>query len=263
MIGFKLNLDKIDDKKFKNFLELVSNDRMQIEPTITVNGLPIHYSTGYRRIGVVINGDYVSTMLLLLLCLIIRKVSGRTRIYPIYINRKWPENSWSDEAVINIYERFKLRFPEIIMEITKGFLPKEMEGMILSDNSMLDAFYFRSYQNYLIELLKLNAIYSSTSLSFDDNTDTEISLIEKSKIGSKEINYIAPFKLINRSWVLAQYENLREFDLLKMTRSCFMNGKQCRKCINCLDRKIIEEKKDCFLEYNHVSYTSPPRRTTK
>ena len=262
MIGFKLNLDKIDDEKFKDFLDLISKDKIKVAPSVTVNGLPIHYSTGYRRIGIVIDGDYVSTMLLLLLCLIIRKVSGRTKIYPIYINRMWPRNTWSDIAVNNIYERIKLKFPEIIMDINKGFLPREIENVVLENHMKLDAYYFRAYQSYLSNLLKLNVIYTSEVLFFDDS-NLDIDIIKKSKIGEKETIYVTPFKLIHRNWILAQYDNLREFDLLKMTRSCFENGLQCSKCINCLDRKIIEEKKDCFLEHNHVNYTSPPRRIAK
>lgn len=255
MIGFKLNLDKIEDEFFKNYLKLVESNEKKISPLVTVNGFPIHYSTSYRNIGVLFNGDMASTMLLLLLCRIIRKVGGRTKIHPIYMIRYWPQNSWSDDAVNNIFNYFKLRFPEIIMDINKSYVPIELENTII-DDSTFDTVYFRSYMIYLTNFLKLNVIYNSQSL--DVNKKVKINLnnvVKKSTSNNKEIKNVSPFIFIRKNWILAQYENFQEFELSKMIRSCFDNGIKCDRCLYCLDESISDEKTDCFLEYNHVEYT--------
>jgi hypothetical protein len=78
-----------------------------------------------------------------------------------------------------------------------------------------------------------------------------------------------PFRLIEKSWVMAQYENFGLGDLLDMTRSCGADGKtfdkmygpgqwnalsskySCGFCFFCLERQWGQDNRETYLEGYH------------
>lgn len=293
-IGFDLDFDKIPNGRFKDVIEYLKSIKYNtLHPYVSVNGLPIHFNPNYKNVGVWMSAGTDSTFLLYILARIIKEIGCDTKIYPMTVVRFWERGDWSEAAKRNVYAHIKDLFPDIIQEQQWGFLPTALEFTplksmdlrseqdyyknIIDNGAHTDVYYFNSYANYLAHKLNLSAIYNGTTTNptteqinevpeFRNASDLDpesiFELISKTHYtapGGIKKTYInsTPFKLIEKNWIVAQYDNFDLGGLFNLTRSCVETDEPeqgCGRlqCFHCEERFWAIKNKHIFLEDTHT-----------
>jgi len=283
-LGNDLDLSQLPPCRFRAVVEFYHQHEMQfMQPWIMVNGLPIHFDPTRRRIGINLSAGTDSTLLMYILCEAITQLALPTEIHPISVVRFWEHHAWSERAKAEVCAWFQQRYPRIVQQQQWGFLPTAYEmtpiGQINLDareqqdyqdpSCNSDVYYFRSFNNYMVNKLGLEAIYSGTTtnpidtampmspefrdareLKFPDSIQGNHRRIRY--LDDREFLHIDPFGLIEKNWILAQYDNFGLSDLLLMTRSCVESDDPVRgcgrmQCFHCGERFWAIANKGMFL----------------
>lgn len=295
-IGFDLDLNKLPDGRFKDVLNYLEKINFTSKvPCTVVNGYPIPFDPNYKNIGVWLSAGTDSTFLLYILAKIISELKCDTKIYPMTVVRYWEHTAWSEEAKRKIYFYIRDLFPDIIQEQQWGFLPTAMEftplqnlklrpnelqtfKFLVENNANADIYFFTSYSFYLAKRLKIDAMYNGTTTNpttinvneapefrnaNELREDSANNLLFKQEYITDIIvkNYfmnVTPFNLIEKNWIVAQYDNFGLQELFDMTRSCVESDNPkvgCRrpKCFHCEERFWAIDNKGLFLEDYHKS----------
>lgn len=248
-----------------------------------INGLPIHFSSNFERIGLSMSGGADSSLLFYILCKLIEETNSQCKIYPITMIRGYKSKPWDEVVQTNVYNWFKTRFPNIVQDHYKGFIPPDFELVPISrlnlshlnvrygsvaDVTNTDVICTVDFLDYMHTKYKLDYVYSGTTTN-----PTEINNTGAPKFRNKEnmkLNVhkviskteIDPFALITKEWIVAQYYNYQILDLFDLTRSCDSDantiGKDtlltpdvvpppCGVCFFCKERQWAIDNKDKYL----------------
>lgn len=286
-IGFRADIDRLPDCRFKDVVKFYQQHRYaELSPYVEVNGLPIHFDPAYHRIGINLSAGADSTMLLYILCRIVEQLDLDTQIYPISIVRYWEHHAWSEQAKQRVCDWFRERWPKIVQPQSWGFIPTAYEMTKITQINLSrqeqpdypdpscnsDVYYFRSYNNYMVNKMDLTAMYSGTTTNPIDSSmpmAPEFRNVQQLKypdsiqgnqrriraIGDRWFTHVDPFGLIEKSWVMAQYKNFGLEELLLMTRSCVESddpvvGCGRMQCFHCKERFWAIDNSEPFLEEN-------------
>lgn len=286
-IGFDFDVEQLGDCRFKDVVRFYRDNRFDLlSPYIVVNGLPMHFDPKYKRIGINLSAGTDSTLLLYILCRTIEELKLDTKIWAISVVRFWQHHEWSERAKRQVFEWFKARWPEIIQEQHWGFLPTAYEMTKITQINLdpreqldyqdpscnSDVYYFRSYNDYMVNKLELDAVYSGTTtnpidtvmpmspsfrdaqhLAFPNSIQGNQRLINA--VDDRWFVHVDPFALIEKNWIIAQYDNFELQDLLLMTRSCVESddpvaGCGRPQCFHCGERFWAIRHRRMFLKEN-------------
>ena len=226
-----------DDRKWKKHYEHFH--QKPVPPYTLVNGLPIHFDPKWKHIGISFSGGADSSLLLYILCKLIQDTNSDCKITPISLVRFHDEKPWLEHMTRDAYNWLKQQFPDIIQEQQIGFIPPFLEvikiaqlndsNLNLKFNAKLascDVAVVDSFLHYQVNKFDLEYVYTgnTTNPPIDHEKAPEF---REETVMADNINRvvsvinISPFALINKAWVMAQYENFKLKDtLLPLTRSC-------------------------------------------
>jgi hypothetical protein len=133
--GFDVNWDKIPDDNVtkKNLKFLYENiTPMSKNMTYVINGVPIIFDKKDKDIAITLSGGADSTMLLYLLCTIIRSQALKTRIHCMTLLRFTEDRMYLEDVVTGVINYIKEKFPDIEIIQHWGFIPTALEMTPLS-----------------------------------------------------------------------------------------------------------------------------------
>lgn len=238
-----------------------------------VQGLPFLFDKDAKNILINFSGGADSTLLLYFLCNLIQDNNFKTKIHPVTYLRFADTKPWLEKVAVNVYNYFKLSFPDIVQQQLWGFVPTEFETVKISklENPQLDAEFPSTemhcdvlctlrYQEYIMKKYKIDYVYSGTTTNPSNFIEGEpafrnISIDINNIHWALEGPAINPFAFVKKNWILAQYQNLHLNDLLAQTRSCsadtklvgveYLNNElippECGICFFCKEKQWAKE----------------------
>lgn len=260
---------------FPELMELYTNPnnlkqlKNKTPPITIVNGLPFHFDKNFKRIGVSFSGGADSTLLLYILCKLIRDTNSSCKIYPITMIRFFRDKPWLEHVAVDVFNKLNTEFSDILEPITWGFIPEDFEMVKIEklgletptvkqfrrDLANCDVLISAEFMTYQVLKNKLEYIYNGTTVNPPIETTNEPKF-RTAKVVGKNYNYvigtirISPFALITKDWIMAQYKNFKLENLLSLTRSC-QYGKhdayktwkkgdaypsECKECFFCQEK---------------------------
>ena len=264
-----------NDKKiissFKNY------HLKEYPPIYVVNTLPIHFDPKFKKIGITMSGGADSTMLFYILCNLIENTGSKCKIYPITMIRNYKDKPWDEIVQDNVYNWFYKKFPNIVQNHIKGFIPSDLELVPISNLGLeklnkqygdlasitnVDVVCITNFTDYLLEKYNLDYMYSGTTTNPTDIDNAGAPIFRNQENMQFDVNKVIsktnidPFALITKDWIIAQYYNFNILDLLDLTRSCDKNIKvsdttiipqPCNECFFCKERNWAIDNKDKYL----------------
>lgn len=293
-IGFNFNWDILDEnshfKKAMKFTKTAFQDLPPVVDAVVINGLPILFNKERKVIGITVSGGADSTMLLYLICRIIKEFNLNTKIIATTTIRFWEDKIGTDYVVTKTLEYIKNLFPEIEIVHEFGFIPTALETTPLKNISDLPEGYFTNeemnnghadlyvsyaWNRYLANKYEIPFFYNGVTmnpihLGREVNAPEYRAMKDPTEFTwSLQRNFTSPFKLINKDWVMAQYINFKLEDLAKLTKSCNAGEQEiikkfgskitgndmqkyaCGKCFFCHERAWAENNVIPYLEETH------------
>lgn len=258
-----------DQKDWKN--DHIRLHLKAVPPYTVINGLPIHFDPKWKRIGISFSGGADSSLLLYILCKLITETKSNCKIYPISLVRFYHDKPWLEYMAKDVYDWIDKQFPNILQDIAWGFIPPFLEIVKIKNlkipelsrqfNENLancDVAVVDSFIDYQIKKHNLQYVFTGNTTNPPIKhekapafRDEKLMSFHPTKIIGKY--FISPFYLINKAWIMAQYQNfnLKE-TLLPLTRSCEYSMKEyglekwnygdpypepCGKCFFCKERE--------------------------
>lgn len=135
-IGFDVDWDKIpDDNLTKRNLKFVHENMSDMSRSMTqvVNGVPIIFDKRNEDIAVTLSGGADSTMLLYLLCSIIKMQALKTRVHCITLLRFTEDRMYLEDVANSVVSYMREKFPNIEILQHFGFIPTALEMTPLAD----------------------------------------------------------------------------------------------------------------------------------
>lgn len=274
-----------DNRKWKkSFADL---HMKKVPPYTIINGLPIHFDPKWKRIGISFSGGADSSLLLFLLCKLIQDKRSSCKIYPIHLIRFHDQKPWLEYMAKDVYNWIDNKYPNILQEMQWGFIPPFLEQVKLknlqrpeldlkhdADLVNCDVVVVGSFLEYQSSKYNLDYIYTGNTTNPPIDHKNAPAFRQKDVVADNldkvvNIEYINPFALINKAWIMSQYKNFDLFDsLLPLTRSCEqrMPGykmdswkfgdeypQPCEKCFFCKEREwgLQYPQMQEFLEINN------------
>ena len=188
--------------------------------------IDIPINIDWKNIGINLSGGADSALLTWILCKLIEKHDLRTKIKIITFNRNYKLKPWQDFYSLQIYNYFKNKFSNIILDRITTFIPPELEHREVAEllnGKSGDQIIVNSFNKYLIYTHQIDAVFNAT---------TKNPPIEGGMPGRyiKELNYddlvnkdsteFDPFKGITKDLIVLQYKNNNLQELFELTRSC-------------------------------------------
>lgn len=199
-----------------------------------INGLVVAIDPTWNRIGVNLSGGADSALLTVLLCKIIEQYSLDTKIDIITYQRCWETRPWQGFISLQVYNKIKSMYPNIIHNRYTTYIPPELEhgvaGPIINGRSG-DQIIVGSYNKFAAWEYNLDAVFNATSKNPDNLRDDRMTNRDKDAqdgslydlwIYSNKVKavFAHPFKFVKKDWIVAQYELYNLLDLYYNTRSC-------------------------------------------
>lgn len=253
-----------------------------------IHGLDIPFSINWKKIGINLSGGADSACLTFLLCKIISENNYNCTIDIITHIRCWNTRPWQQPVSIDVFNKLKEMFPDIINQRHENFIAPILEhgasGLLFSniDNTAMhsgDQVSVSGFNEYCFYKHNLDAVFNATSQN-PSGTDFPKKMLDREKLAkdgqirdlviSDSGKFIChPFRFVEKSWIIAQYYLFEITDLLESTRSCEgdINAKlikekvsslqkytsgmkvpECGNCFWCLEREWAHSKLEETLE---------------
>ena len=239
-----------------------------------IDGVEIPFDPAWERIAISLSGGADSAMLTYILCTLVPKDSNFT-VNVISHTRMWKTRPWQSYDSLRVFNFLVERFPNIKFKRHTNFISPELEWgnkgpSIVDEYGKLvsgDNIEIRAFAEYIGYQENIDAYYNAVTrnpknVEFKGLPTRDVDLTNENHHLSimKHMNKwaIHPFRFIEKSWVVKQYQNFLIMDLFKITRSCegefenlnYENYKigqyvpECKKCFWCQEREwAIEQNK--------------------
>lgn len=199
-----------------------------------ISHLDIPFDPKWKRIGVNLSGGADSALLTYLLSKIIKENNLNTKIDVITYNRCWTSRPWQGHISLQVFEKLKSMFPEIIQDRHTAFIPPELEHGVIGNiinNRSGDQIIVGSFNSYISWEKKFDAVFNAISKNYDDSrTDRMLNRDKDATNGilydlwqNRDISHAIfcyPFKFVKKDWIIANYYLHNILELLSLTRSC-------------------------------------------
>ena len=273
----------MDDFKYLDYLELHYKKQDFIKQYETqyrrypnvyrINGLPIHLDKHAKKILVAFSGGADSSLLLYMLCTLIKREKLKTKIDVYTMIRFWEQKPWLKPMAEDAFGYLKKQFPDIIGIQHWGFLPHEFEtvplkklnlrNLTLPAMAKCDVLITHDYQEYLIKSYNYEWVYSGTTMNppIDNNQAPAFrneTVVKDNWDWVITGSCINPFGLLRKNYTMAQYVNYKLETLLKLTRSCEVSlfeiedyktkyPPECGTCFFCQEKEWGKNNVEGFL----------------
>jgi len=207
-----------------------------------VDELKFPFNPEWKNIGVNVSGGADSALGTSILATIIRENGYDCKIHFLTNVRVWNNRPWAGPISVEVYEKIKSMFPDVIGDRLQNFIPPEIEeGSLKSESNPKgvlseigvsgDRICTQSFNMYAINTKKLNAVYNfitrnpkdlkHRSAPWDRRWESLDDFDRCPQISGNENSYhIQPFKLVEKDWIIGQYYRRNWLELLNTTRSC-------------------------------------------
>lgn len=244
----------------------------------THDNLNIPFNPDWKKIAVNVSGGADSCLLTFLLCKHIEENNLDCKVDIITHQRVWTVRPWAGPVSVEVYNKLKERYPNIIGDRLTNYIPPELEhstlGNIVEDRSG-DQIIVQSYNDFIAAQNDYNAVFNATTKnpSMDVPTEDRMRNRDHQAFGLNEFvclyfNYwqCMPFIATEKDWVIKQYRDLDILDFYTTTRSCEGDGRDggpllgkdywwykynmdqpvetCGKCFWCVERKWAEDQNE-------------------
>lgn len=294
-MGFDMKWENLpDDHHFKATMTQMHNFVVSLDLPhdnyYVVNGLPIYYNKNDDVISIDLSGGADSTMIFYILCNLITMLKTSPKIIAITMVRFWETKSSTEHISNNVLNYIKEKFPHLDIHYERGFVPPGLESTPIKnivfrntafnqhiiENAHADVYAVHNFNQYLAQKHKIKRSYGGVTTN--PTYDVQGPAFRKIREFTQQdivpyfldtIQIKSPFVLIQKDWVMAQYENFELQELREMTRSCssfdsdldMIYGKNnwtkngvaysCNRCFFCKERAWAEESKTLLLKQNH------------
>lgn len=199
-----------------------------------IHHLDIPLDKNWKKIAVNLSGGADSALLSYFLCKIITDNNLKITLDVITYKRCWTTRPWQGHISMQVYNKLKSLFPNVIGNRHTTFIPPELEhgviGNIVNDRSG-DQIIVSSFNSYIAWEEKFDAVYNATSKNYDDSRkDRMLNRDKDAQEGNltdlwnknKSLNcvFVHPFRFVKKDWIVAQYHLHGILDLYNLTRSC-------------------------------------------
>jgi len=201
----------------------------------TISGLDIYLDPNWKKIAVNLSGGADSALLTYIVCSIIKKYKLNIRVNVITYQRCWTTRPWQGWWSIQVYNKLKSYFPNIIADRITNYIPPELEygvsGPIIDGRSG-DQIIVGSFNKFAAWEYNLDAIFNATSKNPDNDTrsdrmnnrdgDAASGNVKDVWSHNDTLNVVLahPFKYVQKDWIVTQYHVLDIIELYDTTRSC-------------------------------------------
>lgn len=268
-LGKGINLEKVKSSRFLEVLEYYEKIGLTKRyPHFHVNGFPIFFDFTKSNIGINLSCGADSTLLAFFLCEAIKHMQLDIKLYPITVARHWEYNKWNEDAKTRIYNLLKEKYPNIIQQQIWSMLPTAYEftplknlifadpntipnSLLKMDNIKIELYHFMEFNNWAARHYELDVLYNGTNTvptieltdSPEHRKQEKLSLLdqynviaEADRFGAKFI-LANPFRLIEKDWIVSQYDYFNLQDLFSITVSCEESIDGCGTCFHCQERQ--------------------------
>ena len=240
------------------------------------DGVTIPFDNAWSSVAISVSGGADSALLAYLICDNIEQQRLDTQVHFISHTRMWKTRPWQAHDSLQVFQWFVRRFPTIIFKRHTNFIAPELEygsnGPTIIDeyNKRVsgDNIQQRAFAEYLCHRENISAYYNAVTCNPRDvdipggvvsrdieRTDTNGYLELMEHMGRYACH---PFRFVEKSWVVKQYQDCRLMDLFDITRSCegefaeinyatYTPGQHvpvCNECFWCKEREwAIEQNK--------------------
>lgn len=230
-----------------------------------IDGVKIPYSTEWKNIAISVSGGADSALLAFLICSLAKEHD--TTIHIINHTRMWKTRPWQQHDGDMVYNWLFQKFYHTKFIRHKNFIAPELEygniGPNLTDEYGKqvsgDNIQQRAYAEYICHTHNIDAYFNAVTRNprlamFNGMRERDIDQTEENKHLEYTIHMgrVAshPFRFVDKSWVVKQYQRLSIMDLFDITRSCegefeeidyttYKKGQYvpvCGKCFWCCER---------------------------
>jgi len=201
-----------------------------------INGLVIPFGPDWQNIGINLSGGADSACLAMMLATIIKENNYPCKIHTLTFLRCWNTRPWQGPVGIQVYEKLKTMFPDIVVARHENYIPPELEygviGPIINGRSG-DQIEGRSFNDYISWKHKFDAVFNATSKNPNEEDGFDNRLKDRDKSpedgelqdvviynkGSKTY-LLHPFRFVQKDWIVAQFYLHNATELFETTRSC-------------------------------------------
>lgn len=198
-----------------------------------VSGLDIPFSPEWKNIGINLSGGADSASLCLILANIIKENNYNCKIHVITFLRCWSTRPWQEPVAVDVYEKLRSMFPDIIVSRNTNYIPPELEygviGPIINGRSV-DQIEGSSFNAYISYKLNLDAVFNATSrnprdVAFDNrmserDKEPETGNIKNLLYITDNVMFAHPYRFVEKDWIISQLYIHDAVDLFELTRSC-------------------------------------------
>ena len=244
----------------------------------TQDGLNIPFNPDWKKIAVNVSGGADSCLLTYLLCKHIEENNIDCKVDILTHQRVWTVRPWAGPVSLNVFNKLKETYPNIIDNRITNYIPPELEHSTLGnivDGRSGDQITVQSFNDFISAQNDYNAIFNATTKNptMENPTEDRMRNRDHKAFGLDEFicvyfNYwqCMPFIATEKDWVVKQYKDLDILDLYNTTRSCEGDGRDggvllgkdywwykynsdkpvetCGKCFWCVERKWAEDKNE-------------------
>lgn len=212
--------------------ESLNNNKLIKE---TVSHLDIYVNPEWKKIAINLSGGADSALLAFLVCNIIKKHKLDIEVNVITYQRCWTTRPWQGWWSIQVFNKLKSYFPDIITDRITNYIPPELEygvsGPIIDGRSG-DQIIVGSFNKFAAWEYNLDAVYNATSKNpdNDDRTDRMLNRDGDAENGTLKdlwtyngtinVTLVHPFRFVQKDWIVTQYHLHNILDLYNTTRSC-------------------------------------------
>lgn len=234
-----------------------------------IDGFIFPFNPEWKTVAVNLSGGADSAMCTSLLCEIITRNNYDTKVLIISHSRVWKTRPWQSQVQIEVYNKLKQRYPNVIDQRIENFIPPTLEESVsgsIVNGSSGDRIIVGEFNHYVTWKYGIDVSYNAVTANppideFNHKATPRDRTYDVDAMTTNEIvsdHTIRPFMLIPKDWIICQYLKRGWEDLLNTTRSCegdsvhmpyffehdyttYVHGKsplpECGECFWCAERE--------------------------
>ena len=200
--------------------------------------LDILFNKNWKSVAVNLSGGADSCLLTYFICKIIQDNSLDCTVDIITFTRCWDTRPWQGWWSIQVLNKLKEKYPNIIRKRHTTFIPPILEHGVTGPlvepeygGRSGDQIIVGEFNKYACYKNKFNALFNATSKNPDDSRQDRMKNRDGNALDAELFEimqyrrrlgtwFLLPFKFVQKDWIVAQYHLYNIIDLYYTTRSC-------------------------------------------
>ncbi len=212
------------------------------------DGFIFPFNPDWKNIGVNLSGGADSAAGTATLCKLIQDTGSNCKITVLTNVRVWHARPWAGPISVEVYDKLREMFPNIIVNRLQNFIPPQIEegalkmldpkgnprGIIKELDISGDRLCVNEFNRYSVSTNQLEAVYNFITLNPievnhrsapHDRRSDKLELSQWKRLPQVGKSYgdsylIQPWKLVEKDFIISQYFKNSWEQLLDTTRSC-------------------------------------------